>query len=82
MNITTLKTYADGSGTLVSIVAGEIALDVCLDPKGRISWASDWIAVHALVDAGLARTEFSRHLWGHLWGHTDVYIDAAVPAAS
>ncbi len=78
MDITILKTYADGSGTLVAIVAGEIALEVCLDPKGRISWASDWLAVHALVNAGLARTEFFRFCWGH----TDVYIDAAVSATS
>lgn len=77
MTITTLKTYSCG-GRLAAVEAGEIALEVCLDPKGRVSWASDWLAVHALVDAGLARTEFFRFLWGH----TDVYIDAAVTAAS
>lgn len=78
MTITTLKAYADGSGTLVAIVAGEIALEACLGPTGRVCWASDWLAIHALVDAGLARTEFFKTYWGH----TDVYIDAAISAAS
>ena len=77
MNITILKTYKDGA-RLVSIDAGEIALEACLDSKGRVSWASDWLAVHALIDAGLARTEFFRFLWGH----TDVYIDAIMPAVA